>query len=177
MSKNVLLEFEIDPSKSTFLKIASRPSGLLHWLLTMLHIAPKTTLIANRQCLDYRDASLFGFSSLSAPLNQVTAVTCGVKKSFWLFLSTIICFILGTLGAFALGPIAIVFLIIACILGFLYYTGKNFCIGFMNGGDTQYLIRFHSSIIEGVKIDQEKVEQACALMRSAILQHQQNNNQ
>lgn len=173
MSKYVLKEFEIDPAKTTFLRISCRPSGVFSWILNMVGITPKSSLIVNRHCLDYRSSSLSGFTSVSAPLNQINTVQCGLKKNFWNLVFAGVCFFLGTLGVLVAGPVALLFLIVSIWLGISYFLKKNFYIGFRAGGDPLYFVQFYASLIEGIKVDQEKVEQASSLIRSAILQNKQ----
>ncbi len=169
MAKYVLTEFRMNSEAETFLSIKSRPAGLLNWILSHLGIVATDSFTASRECLDFKSTSLKGFSSVSAPLPCVTSVVSGMKKPFWMLVATIICLFLGTFGAVALGPGAIFFLILAVVFGILYYINKNFYIGFMNGGDTLYYVQFHSSVIEGVTVDNAKVQEACALVREAIL--------
>ncbi len=149
MAKYVLTEFKINENEDTFLSISCRPSGILNWILTRLGLVATATLKGNQECLDYSAVSLKGFESVTAPHPCVTAVVYGMHKPFWLLVATIICSLLGTLGAFTLGAAALIFLVLACVFGWLYYIRKNFYIGFMNGGDTEYSVKFYASIIEG----------------------------
>ncbi len=173
MAKYVLTKFHMDENAETFLSITSRPSGIINWILTRIGIVATQSFEANQECLDFSGTSLKGFESVTAPHPCVTSVVCGMKKPFWMLVTTIICLLLGTLGAFALGKTSLLFLFLAVVFGILYYINKNFYIGFMNGGDRLYYVQFHSSIIESVTVDSKKVQEACALVRKVILKSHQ----
>ncbi len=174
MAKYVLTEFKMDAEAETFLSISCRPAGILNWFLSKLGIVATSSLKANSECLDYRDTGLKGFAAVTAPYPCVTSVVCGMKKPFWQLAFALVSLFLGTIGFLFLGPLAILFLILAPVFGLLYFINKNFYIGFMNGGDTTYYVQFHSSIIESVTVDSQKVEEACALVRKAVLDSHKN---
>ncbi len=169
MSKNVLTEFKIDPHNPTFLKISCRPAGVLAWILSLLKLVATTTMIASRQCLDYRSASLKGFTSLSVPLNKVTGVQFGIYKPIKLLIAAGVLFLSSLYMMFDSAVVGVIMLLVAIGLVVKYFLNKTFFIGFMNGGDTLYSIQFYSSVIENIAVDQKKVEEAASLIRSAIL--------
>ncbi len=169
MAKNVLTGFKIDANAETFVHITCRPSGLLNWLLNLIGIVGTSSLTANRECLDFKTTSLKGFESVTAPLPCVTTVTCGLRKPLNHLISAIVCFLLGTIGAAAISKYLMLFLLLAIVYGVLYYLGKSFFIGFMNGGDRVYGVEFHASVIEGIKVDNDKVNETCALIRQEII--------
>ncbi len=169
MSKNVLTEFKLDPQNPTFLRISCRPSGLVAWILSLLKLVSTTKMVASRQCLDYRSSSLQGFTSLSVPLNKVTGVQCGIHKPIGLLITAGVLFIYSIYMMFDSAAMGAIILLVSIIFAIWYFLNKNFFIGFMNGGDKIYTIQFHASVIENIPVDQKKVEEAAALIRSAVL--------
>ncbi len=169
MSRNVLTEFKIDPQNPTFLRISCRPSGVVAWILSLLRLVSITTMIASRQCLDYRSSSLKGFTSLTVPLNKVTGVQCGIYKPIRLLITAGVFFLSSFYMMFDSPAVGFILVLASIVLVVMYFLNKTFFIGFMNGGDTVYAIQFHPSVIENIPVDQKKVEEAASLIRSAVL--------
>ncbi len=175
MSKNVLTEFKLNEEEENFLSITCRPAGLLSWLLSKLGIVSTCSLKANSECLDFSGGALTGFDTTSVPLTKVSAIVYGLQKPIKMLVLAILSliasgYILTNGGS---GWLSLVFVILAAYFGWKYYTGKNFYIGFMNGGDKLRAVFFHPSVIEGIKVDDEKVKEVCTVLRRTVLKSQQ----
>ncbi len=166
----VLSSFELAPRAENFLTIRCRPSGLLNWLLCKLRIQDSATLSINSQCLDFRSKSIKQFDNVSVPISRIMSVSYGADKPYM----NMVLAVLLLLAAIAL-PFLLVWwsafipLVAALGFGIAYYTGQYFYLRMEHGDDKVFCIHFHPSIIERVSVDLEQVEQACALIRQAML--------
>ena len=92
MAKNVVTHFKIDPSAKNFFEVSARPSGIVNWALSKMKAVPEHTLIASRDCLDYKAGSVFGYESVSAPIHKVSKILSGIRRN--IFLLVVACFFL-----------------------------------------------------------------------------------
>ena len=93
----VLRKFEINQSSSAdkIIDIVGRKSGFVAFLLTVLGLDATTSLRCTRDRVEYKASSLFGETSITVPLNQVTGIVGGYKKPLELLISAGISFVVS----------------------------------------------------------------------------------
>ncbi len=171
----VLRKFEINQSSSAdkIIDIVGRKSGFVAFLLTVLGLDATTSLRCTRDRVEYRASSLFGETSTTIPLNQVTGIVGGYKKPIELLIAAAISFGIS----FVFGLITrngIVFFILGVLIPLVliiqYLYGKTMNLGVQNGGDKVYGLEFKKGLIEGVSVDIQLVKEAITLLNNAVLQ-------
>jgi len=170
MSALVLKKFDVNPEAEAFVDIEGRQGGLLSFLLNLAGIDSTVTLRCTATKIEYKAASWKGFSNVTIPLQSVSAIVTGLKKPIELLIAAVAIFIASISAASQAGIAALgVGLVISVILVGLYILKKEMALGVMNGGDTVYGLSFKRSVIEGVTVDNEKVNQAVDLINAAVL--------
>ena len=188
----VLKKLSINEADETPVDIQGREGGLFSFILNIIGLGATTSLSCTKDYVEFKAVSLKGFDSIRVPTTAVTGVTFGLKKPIGLFIMSAIFAVLGVLSFFssvvlrmaseidiAQVPkggqmsLAVVLLVLAVIMFVSYFLTKFFYIGFENGGDKQYMIAFKASVIEGVTVNTEKVEQA-AMMINKLVQDAKN---
>lgn len=177
MSKSplVLKRFQIDRNAidAPLVDIQGRDEGVISFFLTLLRLDDATSLKCFRDRIEYKSSSLFGESTVTIPLLQVTGIVGGFTKpigylivAFIFFVATILfSFIISNAAAFII-PIG--FIIIA-ILVYQYFVSKTLSIGVQNGGDKVYGLQFKKSVIEGVGVNINLVREAIDVINNAVL--------
>ncbi len=174
MTQNYILSsFALDPQAEDFLTITCRPGGFINWILCKLHIQDSATLTINRDCLDFKSKSIKQFDNVSVPISRVMSVSYGADKPYANMLIAIALLLLAIAMPFFLVWWSCAFpLLLALYFGISYYTGQYFYLRLEHGDDKVFCIHFRPSIIERVSVELEQVEQACALIRQAIIDSQ-----
>lgn len=187
----VLKKLSVNETEETPVDIQGREGGLFSFILNVIGLGATTSLACTKEYVEFRATSLKGFDSIRVPTSAVTGVTFGLKKPVGLFIMSAIFAVLGVVSFFssvvlnaildqgttegvqsslanAQIPLAIGLVVIAVIMFVSYFLTKFFYIGFENGGDKQYIIAFKASVIEGVAVNTEKVEQAAMMINKLV---------
>jgi hypothetical protein len=171
----VLKKFEINQASSAdkIIHIVGRKSGFFAFLLTILGLDATTSLRCTRDSVEYKSSSLFGETSVTIPLNQVTGIVGGYKKPIEMLIVAGISFwtsvVLGLIARngfifFSAG------VVIPLILIIQYLYGKTMNLGVQNGGDKVYGLEFKKGLIEGVAVDIQLVKDSINLLNNSVLQ-------
>ena len=168
----VLRKFEIDQSSSDkVIDIVGRKSGFVAFLLTVLGLDATTSLRCTRDRVEYRASSLFGETSTTIPLNQVTGIVGGYKKPIELLIAAGISFLISVVFGTRNGIIFFILgVVIPLVLVIQYLYGKTMNLGVQNGDDKVYGLEFKKGLIEGVSVDIQLVKEAITLLNNAVLQ-------
>ena len=139
--------------------IKARKSGLVAFILALLGIDPTVTFDVY-------------------PLSAISAAVTGFTKPILLIVIAVIVLILGLfqtlrLSRFDSGMGTVTFvatLVIALILIILYFLRKTLLIGAITHGGPSAILVVKSSVIEGVKVDQELAQKIIAIINRNIME-------
>ena len=189
MSALVLKKFNVDPNAEAteHIEIQGRQAGITAFILSLMGIDPTTTLLCNTQRIEVTEASFFGKTSITIPLTAVTGIQGGYTKSKFLLFATIISLFLALSSLFTpsdpysessgSGLMGFgLFLVFAIVFFIFYALKKQMSVGVQNGGDSISGLAFSRSVIEGVDVDINKVNETVDLMTKVVLQAQTNKN-
>ena len=178
----VLKKFEVhqDPQDKEYVVVHGRQAGLFAYLLSLIGIDPTTIFRCSTERIEVSVGSFFGQTKMTIPLAAVTGIQAGYTKSkpllfgsisfsvaglFYFFLSSV----MG--GGYAF--MGLLFILIGTVLAVLYVLGKQMSLYVLNGGDKVWGLDFRRSVIEGVNVDLDKVDETVALINRLVLaQHQ-----
>jgi hypothetical protein len=171
----VLRRFQIDETGASgaHVLIEAREAGLISFILTLIGLDPNSSLKVTRGSISFRTSSVFGSSQVSTPLPNLGAFVGGYKKPFFaLVFSAITLFFgfsfLGIVGG-DFGLILTLTLWVSSLVSLIYYLlNKVMFIGFETSGGGTYGFAFRASVIEGVGIDINRVEQTIDYVNSLI---------
>ncbi len=171
--KYILSSFTLEPEANPFLDVSCRPGGFINWILCKLRFQDSARLTINRQCLDFKSKSIKQFDNISVPISRVMSVSYGADKPYWHLVACIALLLLAVALPFFLPWWSLFFpLFIALCFALSYYTGQSFYLKLEHGDDKVFCIHFRPSIIERVSVNMEQVDQACELIRQAMLDSQ-----
>ncbi len=173
MSTLVLKKFTLNYNVSTVqddvLHVIGRQAGILGFLLSLVKIDPITEIKVNSERVEFRQASFFGQTTLTAPIPAITGIMGGYTKPKPLFFLTVFFAVLGLVMA----PQEIVALLVcwlfAAILFVFYILKKDMSLSLQNGGDKMWGLTFKRSIIENVAVDINKVNEAVLMINDRVL--------
>ena len=166
----VLSSFTLDPQAADFLTIDCRPGGFWNWVLCKLHIQDRATLSVNRESLDFRSKSIKQFDNVTVPMSRIMSASYGADKPYvYMVIGILLLLVSIALPFFLPWWAACISLVIALGFFIAYYTAQYFYLRMEHGDDKVFCIRLHHSIIERVSVNLAQVEQACALIRQAML--------
>jgi len=174
-SNLVLKEFRLNENEEEYFKISGRAAGLFNWILANMGINPLISLSCNKQTVIFESTAVrYGKTKLTIPLVGITGVTTGVYKPFSYLIFGVVSFILGIIIAFfpyvPSFPVFILGLLVGIIFVVLYFLRKLMLFSIYASGDRPVAtIYMKKSIIEGQNIDEQKCEQAAALLNNAVL--------
>ncbi len=171
MNQNYIISsFTLDPQAENFLTIDCRPGGFINYVLCKLHIQDSATLSINRACLDFKSKSIKQFDNTSVPISRIMSVSYGADKPYANMVYAVLLLLVAVALPFFLPWWSFAFpLVLALFFAISYYTGQYFYLRMEHGDDKVFCIHFRPSIIERVSVDLAEVEQACALIRQAML--------
>lgn len=170
----VLKKFQLNQSTSSdeVIVIVGRKSGFFAFLMTILGLDATTTFRCTRNRVEYKASSLFGETSITIPLNQVSGIIGGYTKPIELLIAAGTSFLTSVVFGLTQRSGFIFFIagvIIPLILIGQYLYGKTMKLGVQNGGDKVYGLEFKKGLIEGVDVDIQLVKEAIALLNNAVL--------
>lgn len=171
----VLRRFQIDETGATgaHVLIEAREAGLISFILTLIGLDPNSSLKVTRGSISFRTSSVFGSSQVSTPLPNLGAFVGGYKKPFFALVLSAITLFFGFFffGMFYgdFGLILTLTLWACSLVSLVYYLlNKVMFIGFETSGGGTYGFAFKASVIEGVGIDINRVEQTIDYVNSLI---------
>jgi hypothetical protein len=175
----VLKEFRVNESAEEAIYIKGRESGILAFLFSFAGIDPVTTLKCNKDRVCVEEAAIRkGKYTLDIPITAITGVETAARKPFYLLVLTAIFLVLGLLLWLMTesAVFVVVGLILAGICLALYALKKQISFAVYNGGNhAQARLDFGRNVIEGVKVDFAKYEEARALLNKLVLAKQKQN--
>ncbi|MAO84411.1 MAG: hypothetical protein CMH50_11100 [Myxococcales bacterium] len=190
MAALVLKKFEVyqQPHGGEYVVVHGRQPGLFAYLLSLIGIDPTTVFKCSSERIEVSQGSFFGQTKMTIPLAAVTGIQAGFTKSKSALYLFVFFTVLGLAGLFewatagdttygvpAPSPIPGMFLLfLAAIFGLAYVLKKQMSLYVLNGGDKYWGLDFSRSVIEGVKVDIQKVDDTVELINRLVLaQHQQ----
>ena len=174
----VLRRFQIDETGASgaHVLIEAREAGLINFILTLIGLDPNSSLKVTRGSISFRTSSVFGSSQVSTPLPNIGAFVGGYKKPFLALVLSAITLISGfffflLIGVFY-GDLGLIFTLtmwVISLVSLIYYLlNKVMFIGFETSGGGTYGFAFKASVIEGVGVDINRVEQTIDFVNSLI---------
>lgn len=171
----VLRRFQIDETGASgaHVFIEAREAGLISFILTLIGLDPNSSLKVTRGSISFRTSSVFGSSQVSTPLPNLGAFVGGYKKPFLALVFSTITLIFGFFflgmgyGDFGL-ILALAVWFFSLVSLVYYFLNKVMFIGFETSGGGTYGFAFKASVIEGVGIDINRVEQTIDYVNSLI---------
>jgi len=177
MSKSplVLKRFQIDRNAidAPLVDIQGRDEGVISFFLTLLRLDDATSLKCFRDRIEYKSSSLFGESTITIPLQQVTGIVGGFTKPIGYLIAAFIFFVITIILSFVWSNAVVVFILggflIVVALVYQYFVNKTLSIGVQNGSDKVYGLQFKKSVIEGVGVNINLVREAIDVINNAVL--------
>lgn len=130
----ILNKFEFNPRGSnTILELRGNPAGLMRSLLQLLGLDTKVFFVVKRTHITFRFVSFGGQTTITCPLDTVTAMYAGVAKPLWALYLGIMLLVGGIILSgtnSALLPLG--FLLSVILIGYFFIT-KGLTIAFSTG--------------------------------------------
>ena len=171
----VLKKFEVhqDPPDKEYVVVHGRQPGLVDYLLSLIGIDPTTVFRCSSERIEVSEGSFFGQTKMTIPLAAVTGIQAGYTKSKPLLFSSIFFAISGLGSLFDSFYAGLFMILIAAVLTIFYVLGRQMSLYVLNGGDKVWGLDFRRSVIEGVNVDLDKVNETVELINGLVLaQHQ-----
>ena len=146
-------------------EIIARKAGLVSWLLSLIGIDSTFTFRAYKDRLESEEGSLSGQISTVIPLTALDTFTNGFTKPFQFVIGAIIALIMGFIMLGQNGFIGFILIIVAVVLGVLYYLRKSLMLIFSTQGANSIIFVFKRSIIEGVNVDESLAKEVADLVK------------
>lgn len=176
----VLKKFRINqsPAAGPALEIRGRGSGLVSWVLNLMHLEPEVDLFVTDTEISFRSPSLSGISHIYVPLGKVNVAICGYQRSILalafgiLFAWGFVFYLLSALisnrsEASSNMAMALGFMVLAAVAALVYYLSKRIAIGVESS--SAFGVTFKRSVVENVSVDLPEALQAIAVVHSRIL--------
>jgi hypothetical protein len=141
---------------------------LISFFFTLVGLDPNSSLKVTRGSISFRNSSVFGSSQISAPLPNISAFLGGYKKPFFALVFAVLFGISGLVSLIESIEIFIVMIVLSGICLLYYYLAKTMFIGFETNGGGTHGFAFRASIIEGVGVNIQRVEDTIAYVNSLI---------
>jgi len=182
-----LLKFNVTGAASKqeapVIEIEGRKAGLVGFLLTLMGIDAKATLLVTARDVRFRKGSLYGEITSMMPLTAVASAHAGYAKPIgYLIAAGVIlmaCVSSGIGAATSHGgggaAIALVGVVVAAILVVCYFLSKKMAVFVESAGGATFGLVFKPSVIEGVTVDVEKVKAVVDIIRELVITCQQKN--
>ena len=171
----VLKKFQIDHSGMTgmYVHIETRQPGFNAFLLNLMGLDPTESVTITRGAISMRTSSIKGMNQVTSALTSVGAFLGGYRKPVEYLFAAIFIFFLGLIidvvteleWSFIPTIIATIFALVQILF---YVFNKVMYIGFETAGGETYTIFFKKSLIEGVPVDINRVEEAIQLVNDLI---------
>ena len=170
----VLKKFQIDHSgmTGTHLNVEARQPGFGAFLLNLMGLDPNASVKVTNGAISMRQASIYGMDQVTAALTSVGAFLGGYKKPVeYLFLAAFF-FCGGLIGGIAVIDAFGFIFTFGCVCSLccfvLYVFNKQMYIGFETSGGEKHTLVFKQAVIEGVRVDIARVEQAILMVNDLI---------
>ncbi|HZQ21503.1 MAG TPA: zinc ribbon domain-containing protein [Terriglobales bacterium] len=181
----VLRKFRVDPDPNAEIAvdISGRASGIVGWILTLMHLEPDVHLLVNRNEVSIRSTSLRGFWHEFIPLRSIQSTSCGYDRSMLALIFAAIfglAFVLNVFAAVtssnqnefgATMGVAFGSLILCAIAALVYYLSKRIVLSIHDGASKTRGVVFKRSVIENVTIDLPQALEAVAVINQRVLFH------
>jgi hypothetical protein len=170
----VLKHFDVKPEavgQADCLHIIGRQAGLIGFFLSLMKIDPTTELKCNDYRAEVTRGSFFGRLTISIPIGATTAVIGGYQKPKALFFAMIATLLLGIFVSIDSGSYAFLLgaVVVTLIMGVFYILKKEMSVFVQNGGDAMWGLSFKRSVIEGVAVEIDKVNESVELINGKVL--------
>ena len=159
------------PMPAATVEIVGRSRGILAFLLSLIGFSPITRFTLAGNELRCQSASLFGQSSQTIPINQISTLSAGVRKPVENLVGAAV-FLFGGIGLgisneewtpFIFG------LVLAIVLVVGYVLTKSFFIKVYPEGGPEIALEFKPNVIEGVPIDVNRALSVIGVIRDMVL--------
>lgn len=171
-----LKEFRIDYNGPKYVHIVARASGLISWLLTLMGIDITTVFDVYADRIEFQQGSLSGRIQTVLPMRSISIASTGYTKPILLFVIAFLFFVIGIVAAIpclANGFASAGFIlpwIIAFVCIIFYFLNKSLLISVVSNSSWPASICFKRSIIEGVKIEEEKAQEVINIINQLLMQ-------
>lgn len=145
------------PQEQPMISIEGRQPGFIAFLLNLVGLDPTTKMDISSQAVYFTGSSVRGQNVRVIPLTNVTSTYYGYEKPVELL------FMAGILA------ISVVGLLVFWIPLVFYFLQKALTIAIVEQSGVISAIRFKSSVIEGVKVDQNECARVNALIRDLLI--------
>lgn len=149
----VVKKWSVTPSS---ISIEGRAEGLIAWFLNLLKIAPTVRFEVVGDGVLIEEGSLSGFACRELPTRNICSVYYGYTKPWKEAV------ILGLV----LAPVTFGLSIIGAII--YYFLNKTLTLAFVETSGVVNAIAFKKSVIEGQNVDEKRVAEVVAVIRSKI---------
>ena len=185
MRAYVLKQWKVDVSpvddEDHFVVIHGRQSGVVAWLLNLMHVAATTSLLVSSSRLEFRQSSITGEEHVLIPLEKLSSSFWGFKKPWGkalgvFFLCAGLLNFIAT-GFIFSGKINTVALVLTMMIGILvcaviaiiyYYLNQTYIWGIIEISGHIRQIPFKRSVIEGQDITQASAAYASQVIQALI---------
>lgn len=162
---------------STMVVVEGRRPGIGGYVLAAIGIDATTSLVISTRDITFQSGSLFGQLSSVMPLTAVASIHAGYAKPLRylaLALGCAVCGAFSMLSGWANDAggwvaAAVVLLLIASASMFMYALNKRFALFIESSGGATLGLVFKPSMIEGVQVDEQRVQQIVTLTRELII--------
>ncbi len=159
-------------------RIAGRKGGLISWFLSLTGVDPTTYFFASADRLEIIGSSLSGKVHRIIPLWSVSAASYGYykpwKQAYLLFISLCICgvgmsFLSSEYSGDMNMDVFFMSMVVAFFASLLYYIlSRTFTLSFTEHSGHTSVIRYKSSVIEGVDVNENEALYICDLVQALI---------
>lgn len=151
----VVKKVSIDESSSDCqVEIVARKSGLVSWLMSLVGIDSTFTFRVFRDRLEAEEGNLSGRINTIIPLSALDTFTYGFMKPIICLVLAVVLFIMALVMFSDSAALGFIFLIVAAVMGVLYYLRKSLILLFSTNGANGINFIFKRSLIEGVNVDE-----------------------
>lgn len=171
----VLRRFRVSesPSDGVHIDVVGRVSGILAWVFTTIGVQAETSLTVTATEVAFRRSSLFGQVHHVVVLPHVSSTHCGYSKPIGLLIVGGLIAVWSVLAAFTGGGntnSTWAGLILGGVLLLAYWLLKKMTISVQTSGGTPLGLNFKRSVIEGVRVDIQRVRQAIELVNKKVME-------
>jgi len=160
------------------IRISGRKGGFISWFLARVGIDPTTFFYASVDRLEIISSSLSGKEHRIIPLWSVSSAAYGYykpwKQAYILFI--LLCLLSGFVANMTAAyrgeinlPVLYLGILVGLFISLLFYVlSRTFTLSFTEHSGNTSTIRFKSSVIEGVAVNEDEALYVCDLVQALI---------
>ena len=157
-----------------YVEIIARQSGLAAWLFALLKIDPTYEMKIFFTRIEYLTTSFSGFNRLIVPFDSVSSTFVGVSRPWLKAIMVFFIFLALAVGAGQADSIFGAVILMLLGIGFavlVFILNRQLLIGFNESIGDAHFMRLQRSVIEGVTIDEKKLEEITLIIIAILEEH------